>query len=118
VNDDGQLGFDDLDDEAHARRADPFTSHEAAASIEPDKLRDSQLAVLKLLTWLGPMHHAEMIEQYRRYRDQLGFAPQSDSGLRSRCNELCDAGLVQASGELVVLPSGRRSIVWAVTPDE
>lgn len=125
VNDDGQLSFDadamrrvrelaELERQAHARTGDPFTSHEAARSLEPDKLRDSQAAVYSVLMTLGPANHVALIELYNRFRVQANWPAQSDSGIRSRCNELVRGGLVEPSGELVLLESGRRSIVWRV----
>lgn len=40
----------------------------------------------------------------------------SDSGARTRRCELCRLGLVEDSGERAKTASGRRSIVWRVTP--
>lgn len=99
------------DDHARARNTDPWTSHAAARSIPYDKLRESQQFVYECYQTFGPMHHERLVEVYaaaRRWR------PQSPSGLRSRASELVDAGWLRDSGEVVVLPSKRRSIVWEV----
>jgi hypothetical protein len=101
------------DDVAHARRTDPVTSHEAAGTIESDKIRRSQRAVLKLLRRLGPIDDARLVSMYSACRDRLDLPRQSASGIRTRRSELVTKGLVVDSGEKTVLPSGRRAILWA-----
>lgn len=96
---------------ARARESDPETSHAAADSITPDKLRASQRAVLNVLRLRGGKGTDEQIaESYTRG----SWPAQSPSGLRTRRKELVEAGLVEDSGERVTLPSGRDSIVWRV----
>lgn len=94
---------------AHARRTDPQTSHDAAASIAADQLRDSQRAVLDVLRHHGPIDD-HTLEGIYGMLDQL--PPQSVSGLRTRRRELVERGLVADTGERVKLPSGRTAIVW------
>jgi hypothetical protein len=97
---------------AHARHSDPWTSHAAAQSIPPEKLRASQRAVLECFSRHGAMHHNELVATYsREYRD-AGWPQQSVSGLRTRTHELVDLGLLRNSGSVVRLPSRRKSIVW------
>lgn len=95
-----------FDPEPHAvaRRTDPWSSHEAAASVT--KVRESQKAVLEALTILGPMTDEELAHQYG------GTPQQSPSGLRTRRSELVELGKVRDSGQRRVLRSGRRAIVW------
>lgn len=108
----GQLTLLD-EPRAHARRSDPSTSHAAAASLEPDELRESQLAVLRVFQITGGrLHDDQMIAAY----SELGMKPQSVSGLRTRRSELVDRGLVRDSGDRVRLVSGRLSIVWELKP--
>ena len=95
---------------AHARTGDPWTSHAAARSIEPAKLRESQQAVLAFFRKNGPMHHDHLTRHY------VGPPWQSQSGLRTRTKELVDLGLIQDTGRTVRLPSGRSSIIWEATP--
>lgn len=91
---------------ARARNTDPFTSHEAAARLPSEKIRLSQSAVWRFLRRHGPMTDSELVERYN------GDVLQSPSGLRTRRKELVQKGLVVDSGKTVVLPSGRKSIVW------
>lgn len=89
---------------AHARRTDPVTSHEAAASIEPDRMARGQQAIYDALVILGPMTDEEL---YPTVRSHL-----SPSGARTRRAELVDVGRVRDSGVKRLLASGRRAIVW------
>ena len=73
---------------ARARSADPDTSHAAAASLAPDKIRLSQHAVLRHLRRNGPMTDTELVDTFD------GKIFQSPSGLRTRRKELVDRGLV------------------------
>lgn len=102
----------DQDQAAHARRTDPITSHEAAASIKSEELRRSQLAVLAMFQRFGPMHDVALVERYES--NALGLAKQSPSGIRTRRSELVVQGVLEDSGQKVVLESGRRAIVWRV----
>ncbi len=95
---------------AHARATDPETSHEAAASLTSDRLRESQYAVLDALIDHGPICDADLVDAYMMH----GYAPrQSPSGIRTRRKELVALGKVRAAGH-TVLSSGRRAIVWEV----
>lgn len=100
----------------HARNSDPETSHEAAASIAPTKIRASQLAILVILTrypkGLCDQHLGEHYQRAMLANPGL-FPMQSSSGLRTRRKELVERGSIRDTGETVVLKSGRRSIVWA-----
>lgn len=91
---------------ARARSADPDTSHAAAASLAPDKIRLSQHAVLRHLRRHGPMTDTEMVDSFD------GKIYQSPSGLRTRRKELVDRGLVIDTGKRETLESGRSAIVW------
>lgn len=99
---------------AHARRTDPTTSHEAAASVT--NLRHSQRAVLdaiemfadpigdeELVTWYGRLHR-ERPEQFPR---------QGAAGIRSRRAEI--AHLLTHVGYTTTI-TGRRARVWQVNP--
>jgi hypothetical protein len=107
-----QLG---LEGEARARTTDPWTSHAAARSIPPDKLRASQRAVHECFMTYGPMWHDDLVETYEKRRDWKGWPRQSESGLRTRTKELRDAGYIEDTGETVQLPSGRQSKIWRAT---
>lgn len=108
----------ELDLVAHARRTDPATSHEAAASLSSDKLRRSQEAVLRVLRegepFTGkPMTDERLVEAYEQCVRlwQCQYPKQSPSGIRTRRKELVERGFVKAMGT-TVLASGRRAIVW------
>jgi hypothetical protein len=92
---------------AHARKTDPTTSHEAAASV--GNITNTQKVILHLLQ--KPMTDVELIESfYKSVNRSLVWA--SESGIRSRRSELVQAGLVADSGTREKLPSGRNAIVW------
>ena len=93
-----------LREEAVARSTDPGTSWEAARSITPEKLRESQYKVLRVLQIYGPMNDERLTEMV------VGLM--SQSGARTRRSELVSMGLVRDSGRKDVLRSGRRAIVW------
>jgi len=95
---------------AHARNTDPLTSHEAAGSITVDKIRRSQREVNRALRRVGPCDDTALVEEMQT---NDSYAWQSESGIRTRRNELVAAGLVVDTGDRVVLPSGNRAKVWA-----
>ena len=107
MSDDQLDMFGGLDDEAHARNSDPWTSHAAARSLDVERLRETQKAVLACFVKRGKMCHEQLVERY-------GPGPplQSVSGLRTRCHELVDAGYLRDSGKTIILASGRSSIIW------
>lgn len=98
---------------AFARVNDPGTSHEAAESLTPDRLRRSMLAVWECLEMWGPMTDTDLCAQYQRNGLTWGWPKQSESGIRSRRAELCHHQLVRPVGT-VRLASGRNAIRWAV----
>ena len=84
-----------LDGTAHARRSDPETSKAAAASIDPEKLRESQEAVLSVLRGFpAGLVDEELVAAFESgsYGDLTGGSVQSPSGLRTRRAELVEAG--------------------------
>lgn len=97
--------FDALADEARARRTDPITSHEAAASV---KVRRSQEQVLAVIGKYGPCTHEQLIKHVK-----AAGITMTDSGVRSRCHELVEAGLVVDTGEKGLTQAGRKTTVWA-----
>lgn len=93
---------------AKARRTDPRTSHEAAASV--GDLNLSQQMVYDTLREHGPMHD-ELISLTIRAVPGNYI---SLSGARTRRHELVELGLVEDSGTTVLTESGRNTIVWKV----
>lgn len=98
-----------------ARSSDPDTSHEAAASLDDQRLSECRRKILELLR-SGPatdeeIARAECWEEF----------PQSPSSLRTRRAELVDVGLVLDSGATRPTLSGRKATVWRAavqTPGE
>lgn len=95
----------------NARNTDPFTSHEAAASVVG--LRPKQLAVLDCLKLYGPTNDPQLLTLYRTHAEAHGWPEQSDSGLRTRRSELVEKGLIYPV-DTSTLPSGRRALVWGI----
>ncbi len=93
----------------HARKTDPTTSHEAAASVE--NVTATQDAILKVLEVAQFADH-QLIKYYTLQARYGRFPKASESGIRSRRAELVKRGLVVDTGERETLPSGRKAIVW------
>lgn len=103
--------------EAHARRDDPETSHEAARSVR--NIRESQMAIADLMRHVGrPISDTEIGAIYGAWRAEGGDAmpAQSPSGLRTRRSELVELGVVEDSGQRERLPSKRWAILWQIKP--
>lgn len=98
--------------DAHARRSDPWTSHAAAASVSGEGLRTSQADVLAVLADLGESTDWDLVPAYHRAAARGEVQRQSDSGIRTRRDELTEAGLVEYTGREVRLPSRRMAQVW------
>mgnify|MGYP001602556691 CR=1 FL=1 len=94
---------------AYARRIDPETSHEAAASVTG--LISKQAAVLEVLRKYGPMCDEAIFDAL--WRENYKMSP---SGARTRRSELVDAGKVEWVGGQVTMRSGRRARVWRPRP--
>lgn len=90
---------------AVARKTDPATSHAAAASIEPEKIRALRARVLAELQARGPMDDTTLVAAI----EPEGYSP---SGIRTRRAELVDLGAVEDTGLRQKLASGRMAIVW------
>jgi hypothetical protein len=103
-----------VDEVAHARPTDPFTSHLAARGVEVRKQRDRVLAILSDgRAWTDE----EIVAEHQRRSVILGWPRASASGLRSRRSELAKDGLV----EPVEDPSARtvlggHTLRWRLAP--
>lgn len=91
-----------MTDTAHARRTDPETSHDAAASVP--NIRKSQELILTILSRC-PQTDEEIFSH-------LPSGVMSPSGARTRRSELVAAGRVIDTGERRRTISNRRTIVW------
>lgn len=95
-------------EQAHARRGDPDTSHEAAAAISPH-LSDVQCEVLAFARGRGAQGFTDL--------DLSAHFDDAGSTHRSRRRELVDEGLIEDSGERWRPPEGgRRHIIWRIRP--
>jgi hypothetical protein len=92
-----------------ARRTDPATSHEAAASVD---LRDSHRAVADCFDAYVELTDEELLRVYRQRQVGHVYPAQSDSGLRTRRRELVDLGVLENSGRKARMETGRMAIVW------
>ena len=92
-----------------ARTRDPETSHEAADKADTCR---SETVVLDLLRKHGPLpdHGIEGWHKMRGLSSKGG--DYSGARLRTARSALVRKGLVEWTGERVVLPSGRHARVW------
>lgn len=94
---------------AFARKSDPITSYEAAASV--GSITATQSAIFTALS-NRPMTDEQLVDAYYSMVD-YGVAPlASPSGIRSRRAELVQLGYVIDSTKRAKLASGRKAIVW------
>lgn len=107
---DDQLVF--WGDGAHTRRGDPQTSFEAAATWTPPKLSLTKQRVMALLREFGAMTHEEMYDRWCHKCRTDGWPRLKEQSVRSRCSELRDVGLVEASGITRKLRDGNNGTVW------
>jgi hypothetical protein len=95
------------EDTPRVRRSDPETSHEAA---DVTNVEASIGAVLDTLTQYGP--HCD----WRLHDLMLGLGYNyTPERVRTARAALRDRGLVRATGNSDVTPTGRRTTIWAVT---
>ncbi len=94
--------LDEID--AHARRSDPTTSHDAARSVD---VKRGQALVLEMVRQYGPCTDDYLCTSASMQR--LTISP---SGVRTRRKELADKGLVVAVGTGKTA-SGRAARIWA-----
>lgn len=97
---------------ARARKSDPITSVEAAASVK--NLTAVQDQILAILANHGASNDEQIAQVWARMVGKGMLPIVSDSGLRSRRAELVARGLVEDSGARIKMASGRNSIVWQV----
>src|SRR3954452_6198031 len=103
--------------EAHARRTDPQTSHDAARSVK--NLGHDQARVLALIRDGGPMTDEDIWQQhvYRREAMPFTWKPMSVSGMRTRRGELVRLGLVEKHDAEGLTRTGRACIRWVAVDD-
>lgn len=101
---------------ARARTTDPATSHAAAAgaAATASTVRARVFAILAgSKDAAGGVTHDQLIALYRGYSLRLGWPPASDSGIRTRCNELWKDGDVERVPDVAGRSRFRRSaLLW------
>lgn len=102
---------------AYARTTDPAESHAAARGLDEGTLNDNRAAVLDVLRAQSePVTDRQLCIIYDA-EAQLGRVPfQTDSGIRTRRNELARGGLVVRTGALTEKLARRTTYhsLWAV----
>jgi hypothetical protein len=94
--------------QAKARRTDPATSHQAAASV---KMGDTHNRILTILADGGATDEELYAVWQVKVLDQ-GWPRVSQSGVRSRRSELVRKGKVVDSGEKGRTVAGRACTIW------
>lgn len=96
-----------------ARAGDPPTSWAAAASLDPDELRNLRQRLWLILFGSGGMTHQALGAAYRaRLARQRGWKPAEDSSVRTRVSELVRDGFVRDSGRKDSTRAGNDAIIW------
>lgn len=100
-----------------ARTTDPSTSHAAAFSVR--NVNTTHQAILELFKAAGKKGLAdmEMVAMYETYRLAKGWPLVSESGLRSRRNELVKVGCIEDTGRKTRLATKRMGKIWAITEE-
>jgi hypothetical protein len=99
-----------------ARRADPATSHAAAAALTEAQVSAVQAAILDLFRRHGPQADHQWIPTYFRLAAEGEVPPHSESGLRTRRRELVDAGHLRDSHRTAPTLGGHPAVVWELPP--
>lgn len=107
------------DFEPRARKTDPQTSREAAASVDKRRVSDTHKLILRIFASAGELCDLDLEVVYQGRRAAApGLYPEiSDSGLRTRRSELVNGGLLADSGRKTTLPTGRKAILWKITDE-
>ena len=99
--------------QARARRTDPETSHQAAASVR--KISDTHRRIVVML-----QRHPEgmtdegMYRWWMAYREAQGWPSITPSGLRTRRSELQRRGDIVAADEKGRTAAGRACTIWTL----
>lgn len=98
-----------------ARREDPETSHDAAASV--GDISSGMEAILTVLGSLGEGPDEVIYAEYELRTDEWDLPRRTPSGFRTLRKELQRRGYVTDSGKRRLLKSGRKAIVWRPTTE-
>jgi hypothetical protein len=95
--------------QARARRTDPQTSHQAARSVI--KINDTHRRILMILAE-GAATDEQLYSAWQFMHCNKDWPRVSQSGVRSRRNELVKKGKVVDSGEKGTTVAGRACTIW------
>lgn len=98
---------------AVARRTDPETSHQAAASVRD--ISKTHERILEVLDRYGPATDEEIYSYYFNLAQLFEWPPASPSGLRSRRAELVTLGKVYDTGNKGHTSAGRPTTIWELS---
>jgi len=93
----------------YARNTDPLESHLAAASLDHFTLSKVEEAIYKLLDI--PMTDEELVKAYKESASLGLFPNHSESGIRTRRNQLHTRGLVRIKG-VTINGNGKQVRIW------
>ncbi len=96
----------------HARFSDPWTSHEAAASIDQVITKDLQKCIHMILSF-KPMIDEELVDAYQAQVDMGHIRQVSPQAIRTARNELYKMKHIYVSG-VKKTRSGNQARVWSV----
>lgn len=102
---------------AHARRTDRATSHEAARFVTPNLTANQQMVLRVIDHFYGlgqPFTDKVLVKDYHRAWEQrigLDLMLQSESGIRTRRNELVEQGYVEDTGRTIRMGK-RNHTLW------
>jgi hypothetical protein len=95
---------------AVARWSDPETSWEAASEVAA--IRESQWIVWSVLRHTGPKTDEQLFPIVLEYHIEYLKQKISESGCRTRRNELVKLGLVEHTGDYGKTRGGNRTRIW------
>ena len=102
-----------LFEQAQARHSDPVHSHKAAASVE--NIGPARNRIKQILKKFGPLTDEQLIARWPIHCVEMPPFPYSDSGLRSRRNDLVQWGDVEAHPTIGgYSKAGRHCSVWRI----
>jgi len=95
--------------EAKTRATAAKTSQKAAASVQ--RMTRKRQDVMATFRRFGALTDEQLVSVYSSMDD---VTDQSDSGLRTRRNELVRMGLLADTGQTRPIRSGRQAILWGL----
>jgi hypothetical protein len=92
-----------------ARRTDPKTSHDAAASTTETKFNETQLNILAIYETYGNLTDEALVNLYWQ---SYNYDPITAQGIRTAKANLAKTNKVAATGELAITKFKRQAKIW------